>query len=313
MKLLKILSILLVLSVTALIYIGALVTSNAAGLTVPDWPTTFGDNMFLYPYSKWTGGIFYEHFHRIVASIIGFITLILTFVAFLYEKRKNVKLICYLALALVIFQGVLGGLTVLYKLPTFISVLHGVSAQTFFCLTVLIAFIYNIKSFDFDSKSTDSKAKYFLILIYFQLIIAAIVRHSGSGLAIPDFPTMGGSFFPLIEENWIQKVNAYRHSIGMAEADTFKIYIHLFHRFIALTIFIYSILFLISIKSKITFKPIRNLSSLFFGLVILQIALGIVTVLSGKDPIITSTHVFVGALLLALIFIINCYYYFNKK
>ncbi len=121
-----------------LIFLGGLVTSTQSGLSVPDWPTTYGWNMFTFPFSKWVGGIFFEHSHRLVASFVGFLTVVLTLWTWLGEKRGWVKWLSATALGAVILQGVLGGLTVLFLLPAPISTLHACLAQTFFCLVIAV-------------------------------------------------------------------------------------------------------------------------------------------------------------------------------
>src|ERR687884_693960 len=95
-----------------LIFIGGLVTSTESGLSVPDWPTTYGWNMFTFPYSKWVGGIFFEHGHRLMASFVGFLTVVLTIWMWIKEQRPWVRWLSTAALAAVILQGVVGGLTV---------------------------------------------------------------------------------------------------------------------------------------------------------------------------------------------------------
>src|SRR4029079_11442025 len=119
-----------------LIFIGGLVTSTESGLSVPDWPTTYGWNMFAFPVSKWVGGIFYEHSHRLLASFVGFLTIVLTVWTWMKESRKWVRWLAAAALATVIMQGILGGLTVKFLLPTPISTAHACLAQTFFCLII---------------------------------------------------------------------------------------------------------------------------------------------------------------------------------
>ena len=119
-------AIFLPFTVLFLIFFGALVTSHGAGLSVPDWPTTFGRNMFLYPISGWVGGIFYEHGHRLIASVVGFLTLVLVVWIGSKESRKVVKRLGALALFAVMLQGLLGGMTVRYNLPTPVSVSHAV-------------------------------------------------------------------------------------------------------------------------------------------------------------------------------------------
>ena len=116
-------------------------TSTESGLSVPDWPTTYGSNMWTFPISKWVGGIRYEHVHRLVASFVGFLTVVLAFLLWRFEPRRWVRRLGYGALAAVVAQGVLGGMTVLFLLPTWISVAHACLAQLFFCLTVAIAVV----------------------------------------------------------------------------------------------------------------------------------------------------------------------------
>ena len=119
-----------------LIIAGALVTSNDAGLSVPDWPTSFGS---LYKIPKLVGGVKFEHTHRMIAQVAGLLTIILAVWTWRSEKRPWVRLLGWGALGAVIAQGVLGGLTVLFFLPPPISSAHAALAQTFFCLTVAMA------------------------------------------------------------------------------------------------------------------------------------------------------------------------------
>src|SRR5258707_1612530 len=95
-----------------LICSGGMVTSKGVGLAVPDWPTTFGYNMFLFPASKWIGGIFFEHTHRLIASTVGFLTIILAVWLWFLDPRRWVRILGIAAVGAVILQGVLGGLRV---------------------------------------------------------------------------------------------------------------------------------------------------------------------------------------------------------
>src|SRR6185369_12971313 len=130
------LSVLLVASTLALIFVGGLVTSTGSGLSVPDWPLSYG--MVMPPM---VGGVFYEHGHRMVASAVGFLTLVLAVWTARAESRASLRRLAWAALAAVIAQGVLGGLTVLYLLPTPISVTHACLAQAFFCITIALAYL----------------------------------------------------------------------------------------------------------------------------------------------------------------------------
>jgi cytochrome c oxidase assembly protein subunit 15 len=126
-------------STVLLIVAGGLVTSTESGLSVPDWPTSYGWNMFTFPLKHMVGGIFYEHGHRLIASSVGFFTIILAFWLWRAESRKWMRALGFAALGAVILQGVLGGITVLFFLPTSISTAHAGLAQIFFCLTIAIS------------------------------------------------------------------------------------------------------------------------------------------------------------------------------
>ena len=125
-----------------LIIAGALVTSNDAGLSVPDWPTSFGS---LYKIPKLVGGVKFEHTHRMIAQVAGLLTIILAVWTWPTEKRRWMRILGWGALATVIAQGILGGLTVLFFLPPLISSAHAALAQTFFCIAVAIAVFTGLK------------------------------------------------------------------------------------------------------------------------------------------------------------------------
>src|SRR3954464_13629346 len=101
-------------STVILIVAGGLVTSTGSGLSVPDWPTSYGWNMFTFPMRHMVGGIFYEHGHRLIASTVGFLTIIRAAWTWRVEPRRWVRMLGLSALGAVILQGVLGGITVLF-------------------------------------------------------------------------------------------------------------------------------------------------------------------------------------------------------
>src|SRR5688572_2826425 len=121
-------------STAVLIFAGGLVTSTGSGLSVPDWPTTYGWNMFTFPLDKWVGGIYYEHTHRLIATVVGFLIVVLTVWLWRAEPRAWVRRLGYVALAAVVTQGILGGITVLWFLPAPVSIAHAGLAQLVFCL-----------------------------------------------------------------------------------------------------------------------------------------------------------------------------------
>jgi cytochrome c oxidase assembly protein subunit 15 len=127
-------------SVSLLICSGGLVTSHEAGMAVPDWPNTFGYNMFLFPISRWVGGVFFEHTHRLIASTVGLLTVILCIALFVIESRRWVKTLGLIAVGAVIVQGILGGLRVTEN-DAVLGLFHGCLAQSFFALMATIALV----------------------------------------------------------------------------------------------------------------------------------------------------------------------------
>jgi len=143
-------------STALLIFAGGLVTSTGSGLSVPDWPNTYGWFMWAFPMSKMVGGIFYEHTHRLIASTVGFLIVVLAIWLGRAEPRRWVRRLGYLALGAVIAQGILGGITVLWYLPDAISIAHASLAQILFCLTVTIATRCSVRSFRPTSRSAST-------------------------------------------------------------------------------------------------------------------------------------------------------------
>src|SRR4029079_16695575 len=130
---------LLAAATVVLILAGSLVTSHDAGLSVPDWPTSYGWNMFTFPPSMWVANILYDHGPRLIASTVGFLTIVLAIWLWIAERRSWLRWLGVAALGAVIAQGLLGGLTVLLFLPPAVSTAHAGRAEIFFCLTVAIA------------------------------------------------------------------------------------------------------------------------------------------------------------------------------
>ena len=168
-----------------LLFIGGLVTSKGAGLAVPDWPTTFGYNMFLYPWSKMIGNIFYEHSHRLVASLVGLLTIALALALWLREGRAWLRWLGVGALALVIVQGVFGGLRVILLEET-LAIVHAATAQAFFALTVCLAIFtapgwsqQTVEAPLNDGGRLKRLCGVTTALIYIQAIFGAVLRHTG--------------------------------------------------------------------------------------------------------------------------------------
>ena len=269
-----------------LIVAGGLVTSTESGLSVPDWPTSYGWNMFTFPLKHMVGGIFYEHGHRLIASGVGFLTIGLALWLWLAEPRKWMRVLGFAALAAVILQGVLGGITVLFFLPTAISTAHAGLAQIFFCLTIAIS-LFTSRGWQsapaagwVDDGMLRRIAMTTTVGIYIQILIGATMRHSDAGLAIPDFPLVFGGIVPL---EW-----------------TPQIAIHYAHRLGALVV----ALAIAATAGHVLYhhrdrKELKRPAILLVCLVLAQITLGAFIIWSKKDVAINTAHVIVGALTLA--------------
>lgn len=162
-----------------LILFGGLVTNTGAALAVPDWPTTFGHNMFLYPWSRMVGGIFYEHSHRLIGAAVGALTLVLA--AVLWRERAPLRWLGLAAAAAVCVQGLLGGLRVVLLKET-LAILHGCLAQTFFALLAAIAFLTwrgasaRVEGIDPPLRLVTLLAA---VLVYAQVVFGALLTHAG--------------------------------------------------------------------------------------------------------------------------------------
>jgi cytochrome c oxidase assembly protein subunit 15 len=255
-----------------LIVAGGLVTSTESGLSVPDWPLSYGKLM-----PPMIGGVFYEHGHRMVATTVGILTVVLAVWLAKREPRWWVRRLGLLAVATVVAQGVLGGLTVIFLLPTAVSVAHACLAQTFFCLVVAIAVVTSPR---WDPQPDGARASASRVAalaagaVFVQLVIGAVMRHTKAGLAIPDFPLALGRLVPAI--------------------DSFPVAIAFAHRAWALVV-----AGLVFWAAAAAHRSGLRRSALFLAsLVPTQVALGALTVLSRKGVAITTAHVATGALLL---------------
>tara|TARA_Y100001978_G_scaffold27602_1_gene23559 strand:- start:6668 stop:7636 length:969 start_codon:yes stop_codon:yes gene_type:complete len=307
-KLIHILAIFTMLLTFFLIFVGALIKSTEAGLSVPDWPTTFGQNMFLFPYSSMVGGIFYEHSHRLIASLVGFCILLNTILIQFSNFYKFVKIISIISLCAVITQGILGGLTVLYFLPAWLSASHGTLGQTTFCLTIVLAIITSPKWTKENSSKLNYKIKRLsfisVALVWFQLIIGAVVRHTESALVALDFPKINNAWIPSLKDDAIEKINYERFVqnfefiLNLEPITSGQLLIHFIHRSFGYIIFLFMVYYCFNLYKKSSFKttPI-----ILIVLIITQIALGALTVLSKKEFIITSLHVSNGAAILGIL------------
>ena len=292
-----------------LIGLGGLVTSHEAGLAVPDWPTTYGYNMFLFPPSQWMGGIFYEHTHRLFASWVGLLTTILAIWLWLKESRAWVRWWGVAAFLAVVLQGVLGGLrVVLFQAQ--LGIVHAALAQLFLVLVSALAVItsrwWREVARNLEGVRVGKNLQCLLVIstgvILIQLVLGATMRHQHAGLAVPDFPLAYGKIWPPTDPASLEKINRTRMDIQDYNPITaFQIRLHLTHRLWAVLILVLVGISAPKISQQVGPKnTLSRLSTFWFGLVLFQAVLGAATVWSNKSADVATSHVVVGALCLVL-------------
>jgi len=329
----------------ALIVLGGTVTSEGVGLAVPDWPDTYGHNMFLFPPSMWVGGIFWEHTHRLLGSVVGLMSIALMVMLIRTQKpRPWLRWLGVGALAAVIAQGVMGGLRVT-EMSVTLAVLHGVSAQLVLCLFVLIAAATSRWWIEHvfapmppeESWGEGSREKHGLdrhegspttprpagaglrrmavltfVIVIVQLILGAVMRHNNAGLAIPDFPThFGQALPPLTQQGIIDATVAHVAEAPDAEdgygyfvvsnfATPFQVGVHVAHRVWAIVVVLHVVLLLRRVgQVHDSIDRIRPVALALLALTILQMALGVSVIWTGRVPEVATAHQALGAALLA--------------
>jgi heme a synthase len=297
-------AIFVAVGVLVLICSGGLVTSHGAGMAVPDWPNSFGYNMFLFPISRWVGGVFFEHTHRLIASGVGLLTVALGVLTLIIEDRVWVKWLAGSAVLSVVIQGILGGLRVTEH-SAILGLFHGCLAQAFFALVATIAlatsrFWRRIEPM--GNQRALRVLRFWTVVVtamlFVQLALGASMRHSHTGLSIPDFPTVYGGFFPPLDATSIARINEARDtSPASLPITSGLILLQYVHR-------IWAVLIVIGLGSVATAilrnrqipSPARSAAGVWLALVVAQFVLGAWTIWSNKAADIATSHVLVGAL-----------------
>jgi cytochrome c oxidase assembly protein subunit 15 len=293
------------ISVLGLIGSGGLVTSHEAGMAVPDWPNSFGYNMFLFPISRWVGGVFFEHTHRLIASLVGLLTVGLCIATWLIEDRRWVKWLSSFAVLAVVIQGVLGGLRVTEH-NALLGLFHGCLAQSFLALMAALALVTSPFWKRLGTSGSETRQLRILsvvvtAMVFAQLALGAAMRHSHAGLSIPDFPTTYGGWLPPLDPAAIAKINEARGAAGQPFTSGGLILLQYVHRVWALVIAIGVVWTSVKlIRSTLLPKPIRVAGAGWIFLVLAQLVLGAWTVLSNKAADIATSHVLGGALMLVV-------------
>jgi cytochrome c oxidase assembly protein subunit 15 len=287
-----------------LLGVGGLVTSHEAGMSVPDWPTSFGYNMYALPIKFWRGGVFYEHTHRLFASVIGCLTIILAVWLWLGDSRKWMKWLGVSSVILVSSQGIVGGLRVVLSEDQ-LGIVHGVIAQLFFimmCAVALFTSGFWKRILERPKINVPGSLRMFVlattILIFTQLVIGATMRHQHAGLSINTFPSAYGRIWPDTSPDAIQRYNAERMEITNINPITaFQVILQMVHRIVAL-----AILICVTVCAALAWRhlgkhdPLAKFAIFWLGLIIVQIGLGAATIWTNKAADVATAHVMVGAL-----------------
>ena len=275
-------AIICALATFILIFVGGLVTSTGSALAVPDWPLAYGR---LVP--KLVGGVRFEYGHRVVAGVVVMLTIVLAAWIAMVERRSWVRKTAFAAAGLIVLQAILGGITVLYLLPLPVAVAHAGTAQALFCLMVAMALFTNPNfgngaplEADGSKPELATLATITTTVIYLQILIGAVMRHLGAGLAIPDFPTSFGHWLPPF------------FSLGIA--------VNLAHRCGAAVVSIFVLWTVARVFARYRDRPaLTHPALLLLALLITQVSLGAITIWSGRAVLPTTTHVAIGAAVLA--------------
>ncbi|MBI4511671.1 MAG: COX15/CtaA family protein [Deltaproteobacteria bacterium] len=262
-----------------LLIVGGAVHATGSSLACPDWPLCYGQ---LMPEMK--GGVLYEHSHRLLATLVGLLTIALTVV--LVRKRKDDRALGWLgplALVAVIVQGVLGGITVLYRLPTLVSTAHLALSMLYFLLLIYIAFRTAPPGVVARVTLHPTQRRWVWLAataVYLQVILGGLVRHTGAGLSCLDIPLCRGTIWP-----------AYGPVLAQ---------VHMLHRLAAVLVSIVVIL-----ASARVLRGMRGQRGAFVRflalaapvLVSIQVGLGIWSVWAYLGTIPVTAHLAVGALI----------------
>lgn len=270
---------------------GASVTSTGSGLSVPDWPLSYGK---VFP--EMTGGVLFEHGHRMVAGVV--LLLVLTFTIWVWRvaPRRALRWIATAALVLVLAQAVLGGMTVLFLLPPLISVSHAAMAMVVFGLVVTAAVLCTRGWLETESARTAALrgvggwGAIVTGLVFLQILVGAVMRHIGAGLACPDFPLCHGVWIPPL--------------------DSFFVAVHFYHRVggVVVALAVWGLATL-AWREGSGEPGIRRLALAATIWVALQFALGVLSIWTRLSPVVTVLHHGGGALLLALTLLLTLWSY----
>ena len=265
----------------ALLFLGSHVHATGASLACPDWPTCFGTMM-----PEMTGGVFWEHLHRLWA---GALLLLFTVAVILVRRTYPERVILFrfglAGIGLLLVQSVLGGITVLFRLPDAVSTSHLALAFLFLALVTVMLVLTRQDEDDYlgaeAARQLVRRAGLVVSgLIFAQSVVGALVRHTDAGMACPDVPLCLGRVIPPLEYPLVQ--------------------LHFLHRVLGLVVAVTALHYarLVLTRTEVPFP--RKMATALGAGVVAQVLLGFLSVAARLDPPYVSLHTLLAATLLAL-------------
>jgi heme A synthase len=276
----QLLSGLLLLATFSLMVLGGVVHTIGASLACPDWPLCFGQ---VFPVMK--GGVFYEHSHRLLASAVAFLTLWLTLEVIFSPHKYPLRRWMGMGMALVLLQATLGGLTVLWRLPPWVSVMHLTTSMTFLAWVVWLFWqVRQPKNTRITPIAIDKKPlAYALFALLLQIVLGAWSRHLHASMTCgPEVLTCNGAWLPQYGLQWVQT----SHRIGSL---------------VAFTMILWATLRVAKTARRLGRSDLRRWVAAIHAVVSLQMLLGIGTIWSFIHLHVVSTHLAMGAVLWILL------------
>lgn len=327
-------SFLAVISTFALVAIGGHVTSTESGMAVPDGWFTFGWWSLFAPPSEWWHefGTFWEHTHRLQGNVVGMLSIAMAVWLFVTQKdRPKLRWAGVVMLLWVCAQGALGAFRV-DEVSITLAFVHGISGQMILCGWVLIAaalsrpWVQRVLAIRRKEASSSPRwlrtfAMAMIVALFVQLTLGAAVRHYKADKAIPDFPTHYGQLLPPISQEALdaayldyyiapmgidrQTANELgilqnRSPQGEIVVPVWKVHLQFAHRLWAYALLISGVtLVVVTLRSKINQRVVLTPALLLLSLFVLQVSLGVITVLTETDIFAATMHQATGALLIA--------------
>jgi len=277
-------------------------------MSVPDWPNTYGYNMFFFPWQNWVGGIFYEHSHRLVAFGVSSLATVLA-VWLCFQERIWLRWMGVVVPIFFALEATLGGLRVVLSEDQ-LGIFHGCLAQLLFCAVSLIALFTSRWWINAGSPAARTgvvprqwtgRALAICALVFTQLLLGATMRHEHAGLSIDDFPLAYGQVWPTTDPASVDRYNLSRLSQNELATTALYINMQMAHRVGALIV----TAAILAAAAAVWLTPgsesiLRRWSAVWVGLVFTQFTLGACTIWTNKAADVATAHVAVGALTLVL-------------